>query len=159
MDIESMNVLMAIPYETVYIKAKAQFMSDDGIQEASAIYSPRDIHRAFHEFYVCQEGYFPDHKDMIPDDAEEYPIIFQLPDGACGADLLFACINDSGEETFIKERHLKFSDIKKMRAEFLKYIPDGDSYNDEYYLTPEFLEKVKALSEEEFNELLKEGAV
>ena len=160
--IDTMNVLLTVPVDTVGIVCEAAYVDDEGERKCAASFLPADVHRAFQDFYVMQEDYYPEHMDMIADDAKEYPVIFQIPETAYAADLTFLCLGmvDGVRKQYRVERHLKRSDMKRLRNDFLRYIPDGDHYNDVYVLADGALDelgKMQALTEAEFDELLKEG--
>ena len=152
-DMDMMNVLLHVPVNTVYIACDAEFVDDTGQRKARAVFYPEDIHRGYAWFRFCQEGYYADHE--FNDDVDCYPIIFVLPDTAYKATLRFGCgsfqdvsaetggLCDSGWVWDDLVTELTHSDIKQMRKDFLKYIPDGDDYG-VYVLTDKGREELEA---------------
>ena len=122
--IDEMNILIQIPDDTAIIRCNAKFVDDEGEQEASAVWSPADIHEGFKNYYAMNEGYFADHIGM----KDAYPIIMTIPETAYAAELTFYRIKSGGEAEDTVAR-LKRSQIKGLREDFLKYIPDGDDYD------------------------------
>ena len=136
---DEMNVLLAVPVDTVYMVCTVEYMDDTGPKKASAVYQPEDLHRAYAWFEFCQDTYYADHR--IGDDVDEYPIIWSLPDTAYKAAIRFGrgAFRDVSAETgglcdrgWVWQKDIVYdltlSDIKRMRKDFLKYIPDGDDY-------------------------------
>ena len=148
-DMNMMNVLLTVPVNTVYIICDVEFVDDTGQRKARGIYHPENLHRAYSWFRFCEDGYYADHE--CSDDVDRYPIIFGLPDTTYKATVRFgrgsfrdaAAETDSGWVWDDLVRELTIGDIKQMRKDFLKYIPDGDDYG-VYVLTDKGREELEA---------------
>ena len=144
---EMLNILMTIPVDTIRMVCDAEYADADGQHTARAVLDTRDLHRAFRDALLNMEGFFRDYPHLVNDNAKTYPIIIEVPELAHTIKICYTTEGtatfpdgDEGMVTCLDETTLSRSDIRLMRKEFLKYVPDGDHYNDTFSLTDRALE-------------------
>lgn len=144
---ETINILMAIPMDTIRMVCEAEYADEEGQHMARAVYDARHIHRAFNDAMLNLEGFFRDYPHLVDDDAETYPVIIEVPELAHTIKICYTTERtenfpdgNEGMVTYQDDTTLSRNDIRRMREEFLKYVPDGDHYNDVFTLTDRALE-------------------
>lgn len=143
---ETINILMTIPMDTIRMVCDAEYADEEGQHTARAIYDARHIHLAFNDALLNLEGFFKDYPHLVDDDAQTYPVIIEVPELAYSIRVCYTTERTEGDEAMVTcedETTLSRSDIRLMREEFLKYVPDGDHYNDTFTLTDRALEWLK----------------
>ena len=159
MAIDEMNLLLTIPVNAAGLICKAKFLDDDGPNEAGAYYSAADLHWAFDDFSFYNDGFYQDHQELIGQEAKEYPVIITIPEMTFEADLHVISVRTGdgiakgGEmqmELAVDSKHMKRSDVRKAREDFLKYIPEGDHYDDIYVLTEKGKQEIGSMLNEDW---------
>lgn len=146
---EVINIIVVIPAGTISMLADVEFRDDDDNKvKAQATFTARDIRRMNHDLHDNQEGYFMDHAELLGNDPDNQAIILQVPEGSISAELTLTVMDD--DLTVHEERqHMMRRDIKNARAQFLRYIPDGDEYDAVYMLTDEGRAMLEAMGRNE----------
>ena len=137
MDIlETMNVIMELPVDTIRLVLDAEYADMTGRHSARAILNVRDLYGAYRDVILHSEGYWADHHELLVEDPTWFPAIIPVPELAFSMTVTVTEAVTDGEESGGQPK-LKLSehrfvlnrgDIRTLRDDFLKHVPDGDDY-------------------------------
>ena len=130
--LEEINIIAVVPAGTICIEENVTGVGEDNkTWRVTRLQRIKEIVRGYTDLRFCQEGYFRDHMDLLPDDADQWPLIMKIPAEAVRLELVCVVHDDEGQ---ILEETIRMTpgDLYQARAEFLKYIPDGDDFDARY---------------------------